>query len=221
MRKNLTAKSAQRPHTRCSMRSNKAMHASVAARAVAFCAALWLAGCASEHALSSRLDENGRTWLSVDAPVALARPAPRFSRAARDYLYVAPLETSSGGVRRQYLWVGLGTTVDRRWPWAAPPDAVTLLLTLDGTPLALPLEDWDSLQGAALYRPPAPVYDVRRASVTVDEVARIASAKSVEALVVAGDGSVAAYDLWGGRWSEWSTFVTDVTAPARSLGARR
>jgi hypothetical protein len=193
--------------------SKDAMRLASAARAAGFCAAvLSLAGCATDPVLRSRLDDHGRTWLSVDSPVALARPAPSFSRAARDYLYVAPLETSSGGVRRHYLWVGLGTTVDRHWPWAVPTDAATLLLTLDGTPLVLPLEDWDAQPGAALYRPPAPVYTVRRASVTLDEVARIAAATTIEALVVARDGSVASYELWSGRWSDWSTFVTNVTS---------
>ena len=181
-------------------------------------ATLWLAGCASEQALHSRLDDRGRTWRSVDAPLTLARPAPRFSRAARDYLYLAPLEASNAGARRHYLWVGLGTTVDRRWPWAAPADAATLLLTLDGTPLALPLDEWEAGQGAALYRTPAPVYAVRRASVTLDELARIVAATSIEAVVVARDGGVAEYTLWGGRWSDWAAFVT---ATDRPLGAIR
>jgi len=191
------------------------------ARLGALCtAAFWLASCASEPALHSRLDDRGRTWLSVDAPLALARPAPRYSRAARDYLYLAPVEANMGGVRRHYLWVGLGTTVDRRWPWAAPPDAVTLLVTLDGTPLALPLGDWDAEPGAALYRPPAPVYAVRRASVTLDELARIAAATSIQAAVVASDGGVSEYALWDGRWSGWAAFVAEVSGE-RPLGARR
>jgi hypothetical protein len=178
---------------------------------------LWFVGCASDAALHSRLDDRGRTWLSVDAPLALARPAPRFSRAARDYLYLAPVEANSGGVRRHYLWVGLGTTVDRRWPWAAPPDAATLLLTLDGTPLALPLDEWEAGQGATLYRTPAPVYAVRRASVTLDELARIATARSVQAVVVTRDGGVGEYTLWDGRWSDWSAFVADVPATRPEL----
>ncbi len=177
-------------------------------RAAAIGAALLaLAACASQPPLRSQLDEAGRTWLSVDAPVALSRPAPRFSRAARDYLYVAPVEANSGGMRRHYLWVGFGTTVDRRWPWAALPEARTLLLVLDGTPLTLPLEPWDAPLGAALYRPPAPTYAVRRASVSLDELARIAAAASVEAQVVLGDGAVDTYELWSGSWSDWSAFV--------------
>ena len=197
--------------------STKATHTLLCA------AALLLAGCAEDAALRSHLDDRGRTWLTVDAPVALARPAPRFSRAARDYLYLAPVEANNAGVRRHYLWVGLGTTVDRRWPWAAPPTASTLLLTLDGVRLALSLDEWQELAGAALYRTLAPVYDVRRASVSLDQLERIAAATAVEALVVAQDGGVTEYDLWSGQWSDWAAFVagTDVASVDRPLRARR
>jgi hypothetical protein len=190
-----------------------AFHAAIGA------ALLALGGCGSQAPLRSQLDEAGRTWLSADAPVALSRPAPRFSRAARDYLYLAPVEANNAGTRRHYLWVGLGTTVDRRWPWAAPPEAQTLLLVLDGTPLTLPLEPWDAQLGAGLYRPPAPTYAVRRASVSLDQLARIAAATSIEAQVVASDGAVDTYELWSGRWSDWSAFVAGAAgqrpAPAK------
>jgi hypothetical protein len=183
-------------------------------------ALLLLGGCASQPSLRSQLDESGRTWLSAQEPVALSRPAPRFSRAARDYLYLAPVEANNGGTRRQYLWVGLGTTVDRRWPWATPPDAQTLLLVLDGTPLTLPLEAWDAQIGAGLYRTPAPAYAVRRASVSLDELERIAAAAAVEAQVVRADGTVDTYELWSGGWSDWSAFVAGA-AGERPLGAAR
>ena len=177
-------------------------------------ALLALAGCASRAPLRSQLDEIGRTWVSMEAPVALARPAPRFSHAARDYLYLAPVEANDAGKRKHYLWVGLGTTVDRRWPWAEPPDAQTLLLVLDGTPLTLPLERWDGQRGERLYKPPAPTYAVRRASVSLDELTRIAAAASVEAQVVAHDGGIASYELWNSHWGEWGAFVAAANASA-------
>jgi hypothetical protein len=172
------------------------------------CAAL--AACASDAALRSGLDESGRSWLSLESTVTLARPAPRFSNAARDYLYLAPVQSSTSGTRRHYLWVGLGTTVDRGWPWAAPSDAATLLLTVDGVPVTLPLAEWDVEGGAALYRTPAPVYRVRRASVSLDALERIVGAAQIEAQIVASDGSVARYDLWDGRWSDWTAFVVGI-----------
>jgi hypothetical protein len=185
--------------------------------AVLGAALLALVGCASQAPLRSQLDEAGRTWVSVDEPVALSRAAPRFSLAARDYLYLAPVQANNAGTRWHYLWVGLGTTVDRRWPWAAAPEVQTLLLVLDGTPLTLPLEAWDGQQPEGLYRPKAPTYAVRRASVSLDELARIAAATSVEAQLVRADGAVDAYELWSGSWSDWSRFVASAS-PDRCSG---
>jgi hypothetical protein len=179
-------------------------------------AAASLAGCAVDTSLRSELDDRGQTWVSFDATVTLARPAPRFSHAARDYLYVAPVETSTNGVRRHYLWVALGTTVDRSRPEAALPEAATLLLTLDGLPLTLALDEWTAREGERLYSVPAPPYEIRRASVSLDELARIAVAGAIEASVIAADGSVASYDLWDGQWSEWEGFVAAVD-PAGAL----
>jgi hypothetical protein len=173
-------------------------------------AAASLAGCAPESTLRSALDERGQTWVSFDATVTLARPAPRYSHAARDYLYLAPVETSTNGVRRHYLWIALGTTVDRAWPDAAMPEAATLLLTLDGLPLTLALDEWTASEGERLYSVPAPPYEIRRASVSLDELARIAVAGTIEASVIAADGSVARYDLWDGRWADWEGFLAAV-----------
>jgi hypothetical protein len=179
-------------------------------RRAALLSCAWLAACASEDALRSGIDDRGRSWVTLGSAVTLAKPAPRFSNAARDYLYVAPVQSSTSGARRHYLWVGLGTTVDRGWPWAAPSDAATLLLTVDGVPVTLPLAEWEAQDGAALYETAAPVYQVRRASVSLDELERITTAAEVEAQVVASDGSVARYDLWDGQWSDWAQFVVGV-----------
>jgi hypothetical protein len=76
------------------------------------------AGCAAESPLTSALDSKGRTEVRATTVIALARPAPRFSEAARDYLYLAPVEVNEMGLRRHYLWLGLATTIDHRWLWA-------------------------------------------------------------------------------------------------------
>ena len=98
-----------------------------------------------------------------------------------------------------------------------------LLLTVDGFPVTLPLAEWDAEGGAALYRTPAPVYQVRRASVSLDALERIIGATEIEAQIVASDGSVARYDLWDGRWSDWTAFVVGVepTLSDRRLNAAR
>jgi hypothetical protein len=192
-------------------------------RCVALLLSCGAAACASEDALRSSIDDRGRSWVTLESALTLARPAPRFSNAARDYLYLAPVQSSANGARRHYLWVGLGTTVDRGWPWAAASDASTLVLTVDGVPLTLPLTDWEAEGDVALYETPAPVYQVRRASVSLDELERIAGAAEVEAQVVASDGSVARYDFWDGQWSDWTAFVVGIEPASsdRALNAAR
>jgi hypothetical protein len=185
-----------------------------------------LTGCSSDTALRSEIDERGQTWISFDAMVTLARPAPRYSHAARDYLYLAPVETSTNGVRRHYLWITLGTTVDREWTSASRPAAETLLLTVDGLPLTLTLDEWTASEAEQLYSVPAPPYDIRRASVSLDELARMTLADTIDASVIAADGTVARYELWDGRWSDWDTFVAAADPAGQSrdtavLGAAR
>ena len=47
--------------------------------------------------LESALDAKGRTEVRATAVITLARPAPRFSETARDYLYLAPVEVNETG----------------------------------------------------------------------------------------------------------------------------
>jgi hypothetical protein len=167
-----------------------------------------LAGCAGDEALRATLDEKGRTWVGPDMMLTFARAAPRFSVAARDYLYIAPVETNEMGARRQYLWLGLGTTVDRAWRSAAPSTAAKVVLTLDGQPMALSLAAWEGTAGAPAIETPAPVYQVQRASVSLDQLERLANAASIDVQIVTDGGAAEAYELWDGAWSDWQAFVT-------------
>src|SRR4029079_6919583 len=111
-------------------------------RATTLLPLVWLAALAAGArgaAVRSTVDDDGRTWVGPDVTVTLARSAPRFSAAARDYLYLAPYETNDMCVRRQFLWGGWGSTVDRAARSAAPSEAATLIWSLDGVPVALEL----------------------------------------------------------------------------------
>ena len=188
--------------------------------AVAAFAAL-MAGCAADAPLKSTLDEKGRTWVSTDALVTLARAAPALSNAARDYLYLAPIEINTTGVLRHYLWVGFGSTVDRKWRSSAPTTAASVLLAADGLNVALPLAAWDAQLPLSLHSTPAPVYQVQRAPISLDQLERLVRAASVEVLVVAEDGSTASYELWKGTWTDWEPFVTNTQTTPRATDDRR
>ena len=148
--------------------------------------------------------------MTSDLVVTWARATPRFSAAARDYAYIAPIERNEMGARRHYLWLGLATTVDRAWNWAAPTAAVTLVLVLDGQPIALPLSPWDADVSTLPQNTPAPVYQTQRASVTLDQLERLANAQSIEIELVAADGTASSYALWDGAWSDWQAFIAAV-----------
>ena len=180
-----------------------------------------IAGCAADAPLRSTLDEKGRTWVSTDALVTLARATPALSNAARDYLYLAPIEINTNGVRRHYLWVGLGSTVDRRWQSSMPATATSVVLAPDGLNVALPLAAWDAALPMSMFSTPAPAYQIQRASISLDQLDRLARAASVEVLVVSADGSTAAYELWDGAWARWEPFVTKAGTAPRATDDRR
>jgi hypothetical protein len=169
-----------------------------------------VSACANEAPLRSTLDDRGLTWGTSDLVVTLARATPRFSEAARDYAYIAPVERNEMGTRRHYLWLGLATTVDREWNWAAPTAAVTLVLVLDGQPIALPLSAWDIDVDTLPQDTPAPVYQMQRASVSLDQLERFASAQSIEMQLVAADGATSSYAHWDGAWSDWQAFIAAI-----------
>jgi hypothetical protein len=172
-----------------------------------------LTGCAANVPIESALDAKGRTESHATALVALARPAPRFSEAARDYLYVAPVEVNETGTRRYYLWLGLATTIDHAWASAERNHAETLIVTFDGVPVAIPLSAWDA--AAPAFATPAPVYEIRRAQVTLDQLERFATAASIDVELVTSDGARTSFARWRGRWTDWLTFVAGIVPPGR------
>lgn len=166
------------------------------------------AGCAADGPLPSALDSKGRTEVWATSVLTLARPTPRFSEAARDYLYVAPIEVNEMGARRQYLWLGLATTVDHAWLWAERSEPKMLVLVFDGVPVALPLSAWDVLPAG--FATAAPTYEARRARVTLDELERLTTASAVEVHLVAPDGTRESFALWRGDWADWLPFVAGI-----------
>lgn len=171
-------------------------------------------GCATAPpALESTLDSKGRTEVRGTAIVTLAQTQPRFSEAARDYLYLAPVESNEQGTRRYYLWLGLASTVDRAWLWAEQREAATLVLVFDGLPVALPLSAWDT---PPEVETPAPVHAVRRAQVTLDELERMTTASSIEVQITMSDGARAPFSIWRGDWTDWLPFVAGVDPVRRA-----
>jgi len=166
-----------------------------------------LAGCSSTPNREVRFhEETGLTWASMDEAIVLARSTPQYTVAARDYIYIGPVETNRLGELEHHLWLGIASTVDRELRGESAPESDTLVLLVDGTPVALPLTTWEAAFESAPYETPVPVAGVQAARVSLDQIQRIARADSVEVQVLSASGSTVRYELWHGNWPSWSNF---------------
>ena len=166
-----------------------------------------LVACAMPQAATSRLDSRGVTVVTLADAIVLARPVRQLAANAGDYAYIGPVRVNRMGRIEHLLWIGLASTVDRSF-YDAPLDiAVELALFVDDQPMILQLADWTTDLDSVPYRTEAPLYATLAASASLDQIQRIATASSVEAHFIAGDGASARYRTWDGTWTSWSLFV--------------
>ena len=167
-------------------------------------AVLALSACSTHTPAISRLDSSGLTVVTLRNPIVLARPVRQIAVAARDYAYVGPVELNRMGMRDYYLWVGLATTVDRALADVTPASADALALIVDGEPMTLSLAQWNTSLDEPPYRPPLPLYASLAARASLDQIQRIASARSIEVHLISDTGRTARYQRWTGAWPSWS-----------------
>lgn len=167
--------------------------------------AAWLSACGGgRNAVLERLDERAGLVLVRGAePLVFARTERRYSRSARDYLYLGPVETNRQGVREYFLWVGVATTLDRGF--IAPPVGTPqrLVLTIEGEPVELELAPWATLVratvGEPVYGTAVPVQAELAARVTLQQLA-LFDRESLTTIAVDLDegGALRSYARWGG-----------------------
>jgi hypothetical protein len=169
------------------------MRASHRAPFASLIVAALLAGCAGGGGGLEQLDEqSGATLVRGPDALVYARTEPRFSRSARDYLYLGPVETNRQGVREYFLWVGVATTIDRGFyaPEAAEPR--TLYVDVEGEPIELRLKPWHELVSTGFKKPmystAVPIREELAARVTLQQLALIGGA-SPPAVRLATDAS--------------------------------
>ena len=173
------------------------------------CLAVLLAGCTVGLPQTSRLDSSGLTVVTIHDAVMLARPVRTLAAGARDFAYIGPVEINRMGRRDYYLWIGLASTVDRDLVGAMPTDAVALAVFVDDEPMILPLSEWDTSLDLPPYQSTVPVYATLMASTSLDQIHRIAAAKSVELHLIAGTDNAHRYRAWQATWSSWSEFPNE------------
>jgi hypothetical protein len=172
----------------------------------------FVAGCSSagtRHELDAR---TGVSWTAERDAVAFARTETRYSRSARDYVYLGPVEINRRGSREYLIWVGFGTTLDRGYlaPEIVVPDR--LVLEVRGEPIELELLPWTErapeLAGVSVYSPSVDLVAALAGRVTLDQL-RLLAAEEPESVRLAGEGGpTVEYFRWR-DWSGWAAFIAE------------
>jgi hypothetical protein len=173
-----------------------------------------LCGCVAESGFIERLEGSGVTIARDREPLVFARTEARYSRSARDYLYLGPVETNRQGIRDYYLWVGVATTLDRGYLAPAADAPELFYVTVLGEPIELRLQAWSDLHhadGGQVYATPVALQRVLAARVTLQQLQLIAEhAPASVAVASSRGGDTREYFRWDTDRS-WSDFLAAVT----------
>jgi len=190
------------------------------------CLAQSLLGCQGAVSLlaAEHLDEStGMTFSSATEPMVFAREAGQYSRSARDYLYLGPLETNRQGTREYFLWVGVATTLDRGYlaPTSEAPDV--LYIFVRGELMEFKLIPWSesipSPDATRVYGTKVDLQTQYVARVTVDQL-ELFAASQIDAIQLGrADGPTQRYSLWQTNQS-WGNFLRLVAESASPVSVR-
>jgi len=161
-----------------------------------------LAGCAGGGRLEQLDEQSGATIVRGPAVLVYARTEPRYSRSARDYVYLGPVETNRQGVREYFLWVGVATTIDRGFIAPEAQEPRMLYVDVRGEPIELPLKAWHELVPTGFKKPmyptTVPVREELAARVTLQQLALISGAAPDSVGLATGEGGAPrAFVRWG------------------------
>ncbi len=173
--------------------------------AVATVAPFALLACsASGPRLEPSLDpDSGEMVVALRSAAVFTRAEPGLSPAARDYVYLGPVETNVSGQQNLYLWVGLAGTIDRPGLLADPVTAKALLLQINERSLIVPLQDWHSDSQHSPFDIPVPLQRSMRALVTPKQLQQIARAEQLSVALIDASGEQRPYDHWSGATADW------------------
>jgi len=178
---------------------------------------LAVGGCQGFHRgqVAERLDPaTGITYVVQRDALVFARGQPQYSRSARDYLYLGPVEINRQGRREHFLWVGLGTTIDRGYLAAGHDSGDVLYLEINGELMAFPLQPWQErapdLGHVEAYRPAVSISESLAAPVTLDQLGVLAATAWHDVYLAGEDQVVKRYVRWDEDSSAWSAFVEQV-----------
>jgi hypothetical protein len=147
------------------------------------------------------------TLTTAEEITVFARTEGRYSRSARDYVYLGPVQTNRAGRRDYYLWVGVATTLDRGYLVADTTLPDMLLVVVQGEPIEFELRPWlelePALAHATVYRTTLDTQAQLGARVTLDQLRLLGQAPFETIRLGKASGSLRAYEAWHApvRWS--------------------
>ena len=161
------------------------------------------AGCAGGGRLEQLDEQSGATIVRGPSVLVYARTEPRYSRSARDYVYLGPVETNRQGVREYFLWVGVATTIDRGFIAPEAQEPHTLYVEVQGEPIELPLKAWHELVPTGFKKPmyptTVPVREELAARVTLQQLALLGGASPASVSFATGENNASSsFVRWGG-----------------------
>lgn len=165
-------------------------------------------GCTSPGSLGREyLDrQTGATVSTAAAALVFARTDARYSRSGRDYLYLGPVSLNHQGLREYYVWVGLGTTLDRGYLAPERPVPSKLHVVVGDELMELALRPWETIAATsrgATYRTSVTVDTALGARVTLDQL-ELLSTVAIESIFVSHAAGQHIYSSWvPGDWSEF------------------
>jgi len=176
--------------------------------------AAMLAGCAGGGRLEQLDEQSGATIVRGPAVLVYARTEPRYSRSARDYVYLGPIDTNRQGVHEYFLWVGVATTIDRGFIAPEASEARTLYVEVQGEPIELPLKSWRELMPTGIKKPmystTVPVREELAARVTLQQLALIGGASPDSISLVVGESSSPRTFVRWGSAANFDEFIAAV-----------
>ncbi len=127
--------------------------------------------------------------------IVLAAPRPGLSHTGMDYLVAGPMTVNLGGSSRRMLYLGFGSTIDRRITGAAEPIVEKVVFDIDGELMTFDLLPWEQARDALPYDPSLLARRDYAVRITRSQLQALADAESLTAWVTDGNGRSPAYEL--------------------------
>ena len=152
-------------------------------------------GCANQGGSKSAGQSRDAFTAATGEAIVLAAPRPGLSHTGMDYLVAGPMTVNLGGSSERMLYLGFGSTIDRRITGAEEPSVATVVFELDSLLMTFDLRPWEQARDTLPYDPSLLARQDYAVRVTRSQLQALADADSLSAWVTDADGRSPVYRL--------------------------